>query len=144
MAKKQFELMDLLHELEKVRLEPLVIPTLMMVDPILAAIPQGAIKSFLDRQKPREGQFTILEKLVPYSPWMIKIIGVLARSKVIIGLYTLLAFILTPIIKTVVGMIKGVSKVVQLLKHFNRSSQKEKPDSKGKICHQHFEGNPPS
>ncbi len=120
MSANNFEIVDLIRELEKVNLEPLAMPALKIIDPIALAIPKGAVKNFLDQQKPSEGQFDFLGTVAPYLPGAISTLGKVAEIKPLMVVWGLLAEALAfvfrvtmPVVKVVAPIIGGVFKTVK-------------------------------
>jgi hypothetical protein len=88
---------DLVDELGKVRLVPLLVPALKIADPILGSLPRGFLRSILARKDRRDNLVKTVEAASPVLPEMIRLLGHLAESKLATGLLSLSAVILTPI-----------------------------------------------
>ena len=93
------EIKDLLDELEKVRLAPILIPVLKVSDPLMGSLPQGSLKSMIARKGTQDGLVKTVEGLAPLFPALIRFAGHLAESKLATGSLSLWANIATPIMK---------------------------------------------
>lgn len=93
------DLMELLGELEKARLAPLLIPILKVVDPLMGSLPQGALKSMMARKGTQDGLVKTVEGLAPVLPSLVRFAGHLAESKLVTGSLSLWANITTPLVK---------------------------------------------
>ena len=116
-------IIDILDELEKVRLAPLLIPVLKMGDPLLIALPQGAIKDMLARKETHADIVITVEKVVPLLPSWIRYTGHLAESKLTLSFISLIGIIATPIMKPFYPLITRISLplIGPSLKPFNAS-----------------------
>ena len=92
---------ELVDELGKVRLAPLVLPALKLLDPILCALPEGALEDMVSGRAARENLVKILEDASPLLPRIIRLAGHMAESKLTTGLLVLVAVLLTPFMKLV-------------------------------------------
>jgi hypothetical protein len=90
---------ELVDELGKVRLAPLVLPALKMLDPVLCALPEGALEDMVSGRAAREDLVKTLEDASPVLPRIIRLAGRMAESKLTTGLLALLAVVLTPFMK---------------------------------------------
>ena len=93
------EITDILDELEKVRLAPLLIPVLKASDPLMGSIPQGSLKSMMAHRGTQDGLVRTVEGLAPLLPALIKYAGHLAESRLITGAISLGVNVTTPIMK---------------------------------------------
>ena len=93
------EITDILDELEKVRLAPLLIPVLKASDPLMGSIPQGSLKSMMAHRGTQDGLVKTVEGLAPLLPALIKYAGHLAESRLITGAISLGVNVTTPIMK---------------------------------------------
>ncbi len=116
-------IIDILDELEKVRLAPLLIPVLKMGDPLLIALPQGAIKDMIARKETHADIVITVEKVVPLLPSWIRYTGHLAESKLTLSFISLIGIIATPIMKPFYPLITRISLplIGPSLKPFNAS-----------------------
>ena len=116
-------IIDILDELEKVRLAPLLIPVLKMGDPLLIALPQGAIKDMIARKETHNDIVITVEKVVPLLPSWIRYTGHLAESKLTLSFISLMGLIATPIMKPFYPLIARISipLIGPSLKPFNAS-----------------------
>ena len=110
---KKFEFIDIINELERVKLAPLILPLLKILDPVAKEIPEGAIKTYLTRLRPYEGQFRFLEKLVPYLPGIIRWTGKVASVKPVMMLFTVFAEALAFILKTIMPCLAITFRVIK-------------------------------
>jgi len=117
------QITDLLDELEKINLAPLLIPVLKMGDPLLIALPQGAIKDMIARKGTHDDIVITVEKVVPLLPSWIRYTGHLAESKLTLGFISLIGIIATPIMKPFYPLIARISipLIGPSLKPFNAS-----------------------
>ena len=79
-------IVEMLDELEKVRLTPMVVPVLTMADPVLAAMPKGSLGALFSRRDTRESLIKTVEAFSPVLPDAIKFVGHVAESKLMTGL----------------------------------------------------------
>ncbi len=116
-------IIDILDELEKVRIAPLLIPVLKMGDPLLIALPQGAIKDMIARKETHADIVITVEKVVPLLPSWIRYTGHLAESKLTLSFISLMGIIATPIMKPFYPLIARISipLIGPSLKPFNAS-----------------------
>ena len=92
-------IIDILAELEKVRLAPLLVPVLKASDPLMGSLPQGSLKSMLANKGTQNGLVKTVEGLTPLFPALIRYAGHLAESRLITGAISLGVNITTPIMK---------------------------------------------
>ena len=92
-------IIDILAELEKVRLAPLLVPVLKASDPLMGSLPQGSLKSMLAKKGTQNGLVKTVEGLTPLFPALIRYAGHLAESRLIMGAISLGVNITTPIMK---------------------------------------------
>ena len=92
-------IIDILAELEKVRLAPLLVPVLKASDPLMGSLPQGSLKSMLKNKGTQNGLVKTVEGLTPLFPALIRYAGHLAESRLITGAISLGVNITTPIMK---------------------------------------------
>lgn len=90
---------ELVDELGKVRLAPLVLPALKMLDPVLCALPEGALEDMVSGRAAREDLVKTLEDASPVLPRIIRLAGRMAESKLATGLLALMAVVLAPFMK---------------------------------------------
>jgi hypothetical protein len=93
------DLIEILDELEKVRLAPMMIPVLKMVDPLMASLPKGAVQKILSRKATRDSVIRLVERLSPSLPSLVKFAGHAADSRLVRGLLSLAAGISPPVMK---------------------------------------------
>ena len=117
---KKFEFIDIINELEQVELAPIILPCLKIVDPIAKVIPEGAIKNYLTRIRPKEGRFRFIEKLAPHLPKMVRWSGKVAAIKPLMVVFAIfaeaLALILTIIIPPITVSIRFIYRIVGFVK----------------------------
>ena len=92
-------IVEMLDELEKVRLAPIVLPALKILDPVLGALPRGFLKSVVSRPETRDSLVKTVEGLSPVLPDMIKLLGHIAESKLATGLLSLGAIVSAPFVR---------------------------------------------
>lgn len=90
---------EIVNELGKVRLAPLVLPLLRMIDPIMGALPQGSLQSIVSRKDRRDNLVKTVEAASPVLPDMIRFLGHVAESKLATGLLSLCATVSVPFLK---------------------------------------------
>lgn len=90
---------ELVDELGKVRLAPLVLPALKILDPVLCALPEKALEDMVSGRGARDDLVRILENLSPLLPRTIRLAGCMAESRLTTGLLALLAVLLAPVMK---------------------------------------------
>lgn len=93
------EITDILDELEKVKLAPILIPVLKASDPLMGALPKGSLKDMMARKGTQDGLVKTVEGLAPLLPALIKYSGHLAESRLVTGAISLGVNITTPIMK---------------------------------------------
>lgn len=93
------DLIELLGEVEKVKLAPILMPVLKLVDPLMGSMPQGALKSMMARKGTQDGLVKTVEGLAPILPGLVRFAGHLAESKLVTGVLSLSAIMLTPLMK---------------------------------------------
>ncbi|MDR9459517.1 MAG: hypothetical protein RI591_05125 [Dehalococcoidia bacterium] len=92
-------IIDILDELEKVRLAPLLVPVLKASDPLMGALPEGSLKSMMAHKGTQTDLVKTVEGLAPLFPTLIRYAGHLAESKLATGIISLMVNITTPIMK---------------------------------------------
>ena len=92
-------IVEMLDELEKARLAPIVLPALRIADPILGALPRGCLQSILSSRQTCDSLVRTVEGLSPVLPDMIRFLGHVSESKLATGLFSFWAAILAPITK---------------------------------------------
>ena len=92
-------IVEILDELEKARLAPIVLPALRIADPILGALPRGFLQSILLSRETRDSLVKTVEGLSPMLPDMIRFLGHVSQSKLTTGLFSFWAAMSTPIMK---------------------------------------------
>jgi len=90
---------EILDELEKVNLAPILMPALKMADPLLGSLPKGFLSAMLSRRETRHNLIKTVEGLSPMMPDMLRFAGHVSQSKLATGLLSLSASIATPMIK---------------------------------------------
>jgi hypothetical protein len=117
------QITDILNELEKVNLAPLLIPILKMGDPLAGALPQGSLKSMIARKETHDDLVRTVEKVAPLLPAWIRFTGHLAESKLVTSFIWLCATIATPLMKPFYPFIARLSVplIGPSLKPFNAS-----------------------
>lgn len=93
------DLIEILDELEKVNLAPILMPALKISDPLLGSLPKGFLPSMLSRKETRNSLIKTVEGLAPIMPDMIRFLGHVSESKLATGFLSLSVSISTPIIK---------------------------------------------
>jgi hypothetical protein len=93
------DFIEILDELEKVNLAPILVPALKMADPLLGSLPRGFLPSMLSRQGTRNSLIKTVAGLSPMMPDMIRFLGHISESKLATGLLSLSASISTPIMR---------------------------------------------
>jgi hypothetical protein len=116
-------IIDILAELEKIRMAPLLIPVLKMGDPLAGSLPPGSLKSMIARKETHDDLVNTVERVVPLLPSWIRFAGHLAESKLATGSISLLANVATPIMKPLYPFIAKLSVplIGPSLKPFNAS-----------------------
>ena len=92
-------IVEMLDELEKVRLAPIVLPALRIADPIMGSLPRGFLKPILSRRETQDSLVKTVESVSPVLPDMIRFLGHLSESKLATGLLSFWAAILAPIMR---------------------------------------------
>ena len=90
---------EIVDELAKVRLAPLLLPILKLIDPLMGAVPQGAMKGMMAQSGTQEGLVKTVEGLAPVLPALVRFAGNVARSRLVTGSLSLTATLLTPVVK---------------------------------------------
>lgn len=93
------EMVEIVDELGKTRLSPLVLPVLKLIDPIMGALPKGSLQTILSNRKSRERLVKTVEGASPVLLAMIRFLAHLSESRLITGLLSISATLLTPIIR---------------------------------------------
>jgi hypothetical protein len=117
------QITDILDELEKVNLAPLLIPVLKMGDPLAGALPQRSLKSMIARKETHDDLVRTVEKVAPLLLIWIRFTGHLAESKLVTSFISLCATIATPLMKPFYPFIARLSVplIGPSLKPFNAS-----------------------
>ncbi|RLC96137.1 MAG: hypothetical protein DRI40_03980 [Chloroflexi bacterium] len=92
-------LIEILNELEKVRLAPVMVPVLKMVDPLMGSLPKGAVQKIMSRKSTRQSTIRLVQRLSPSLPSLVRLGGHAADSRLIRGLLWLAAGLVTPLIE---------------------------------------------
>ena len=92
-------IVEVLDELEKTRLAPIVLPALRIADPVLGALPRGCLQSILSSRKTRDSLVRTVESLSPVLPDIIRFLGHVSESKIATGLFSFWAAISVPVMK---------------------------------------------
>lgn len=92
-------LKEVLGELGKVNLEPILTPLLKVSDPVLGALPQASLKSALSRKGAGTSLVEMTERLAPRLPRLIRFMGKLARCRFLMGALALWATVTAPMMK---------------------------------------------
>ena len=93
------DLVEVVEELGKVDLSPIMVPTLKVVDPVMGALPKGSLQSMLSRKETRDSLVSIVEALAPALPALIRFMGRVAESRLAVGLVSLWASMAAPIME---------------------------------------------
>lgn len=93
------DFIEILDELEKVNLAPILVPALKMSDPLMGSLPKGFLPAMLSRQGMRSSLIKTVEGLAPIMPDMLRFLGHVSQSKLATGFLSLSASIATPMIK---------------------------------------------
>ena len=103
------EVKDLLNELEKVNIEPLFVPTLKLIDPIMGGLPQGSVQALLsEKNQTRKNMEKLVEEIAPKLPLLIRFLGTLAESALTNFLYKTFVAISGPILKVITPLSSGL------------------------------------
>lgn len=92
-------IIDILDELEKVRLAPLLVPVLKASDPLMGSLPKGSLKSMLANKGTQNDLVKTVEGLAPLFPALIRFAGHLAESKLATGAISIVVNITALIMK---------------------------------------------
>ena len=92
-------IIDILAELEKISLEPLLIPVLKAADPLMGSLPKGSLKAMFENKGTQDGLVKTVEGMTPVLPDMIKFSGHLAESKLITGALSLIVNVMVPMMQ---------------------------------------------
>ncbi len=98
-------LIEIVDELGKVRLSPIAIPALKMVDPILASLPRGSVRAIISSTDRSNNLVGTVEAASPSLPAMIRMAGHLAESRLVTGLLSLTATLSAPMIRVIAPLI---------------------------------------
>ncbi len=93
------DLKELLDELEKVRLAPILIPFLRVYDPVMGSLPKGSLQSALSRKGTQNNLVNSVERLSSAMPAMIRFAGHLSESRLTRGTISLWAGTMAPVMK---------------------------------------------
>ena len=100
--KQAFQFIEVVNELERVELAPLILPLLKIIDPIAKAVPAGVVKEFLTHHlRPREGQFDFIGQAAPYLPRIIRWAGRAAAVKPLMQALDVIAEALALVLRVV-------------------------------------------
>ncbi len=92
-------IIDILAELEKVSLEPLLIPVLKASDPLMGSLPKGSLKTMLESKGTQDGLVKTVEGMAPLFPALIRYAGHLAESKLALSFISSMCIIVAAIMK---------------------------------------------
>jgi len=92
-------IVEMLDELEKVMLAPVMLPALKILDPVMGALPRGFMQPVLSRPETRDSLVKTVEGLSPVLPDAIKLLGHVAESKLATGLLSFWAAISAPFVR---------------------------------------------
>ena len=108
----KFQFIDVIKELERVELAPLIMPLLKIIDPIAKQIPEGTIKEFLTHIRPRENQFDLLYKVAPILPRMIRWAGKIASIKPLMVVFGIVAEVLSRVLMIAMPVVAALARAI--------------------------------
>jgi len=108
----KFQFIDVIKELERVELAPLIMPLLKIIDPIAKQIPEGIIKEFLTHIRPRENQFDLLYKVAPILPRMIRWAGKIASIKPLMVVFGIVAEVLSRVLMIAMPVVAALARAI--------------------------------
>ena len=92
-------LVEVVDALGEVRLAPVVVPILKMLDPIMGSLPQGSLQSVVSRNDRSDNLVRTVESASPALPEMIAFLGHLSESRLATGSLSLGATASAPLLK---------------------------------------------
>jgi len=108
----KFQFIDVIKELERVELAPLIMPLLKIIDPIAKQIPEGTIKEFLTHIRPRENQFNFLYKVAPILPRMVRWAGKVASIKPLMFIFGIVAEVLSRVLMIAMPVVAALARAI--------------------------------
>jgi len=108
----KFQFIDVIKELERVELAPLIMPLLKIIDPIAKQIPEGIIKEFLTHIRPRENQFDLLYKVAPILPRMVRWAGKVASIKPLMVIFGIVAEVLSRVLMMAMPVVAALARAI--------------------------------
>ena len=108
----KFQFIDVIKELERVELAPLIMPLLKIIDPIAKQIPEGTIKEFLTHIRPRENQFDLLYKVAPILPRMVRWAGKVASIKPLMVIFGIVAEVLSRVLMIAMPVVAALARAI--------------------------------
>jgi hypothetical protein len=109
---RPFQFIEVVMELERVELAPLILPLMKIIDPIAKAVPEGVVKKFLTNIRPREGQFDFVGKVAPLLPPMIRWAGRLAAIKPLMAAFGVVAEVLALVFRFIAPVLAAVIRIM--------------------------------
>jgi hypothetical protein len=109
---RQFQFIEVVNELERVELAPLILPLMKIIDPVAKAVPEGAIKQFLNNIHPHEGQFDFINRVAPLLPPMIRWAGRLAAIKPLMAAFGVFAEALALVLRFIAPVLAVVTRMI--------------------------------
>ena len=93
------EIKEILGELEKVDLVPIIMPALRISDPVMGCLPKGSLESLTSGTQRQDDLARMVEGMVPVMPTLIRFLGNVSQSKVAAGVLSICASVSTPFVK---------------------------------------------
>ncbi|MBE0481066.1 MAG: hypothetical protein IBX68_08810 [Dehalococcoidia bacterium] len=90
------DLVELVDELGRVRLAPIVLPVLKLADPVMGALPEWSLQSTLAGGEIRDSIVKTVESLSPVLIDAIRFLGHVSESRLATGLLSFTAAVLAP------------------------------------------------
>lgn len=101
-SKSTFQFTEVVNELERVELAPLILPLMKIIDPIAKAVPEGVVRDFMTHHlRPRDGQFDFIGTMAPYLPRIIRWAGRAAAIKPLMLALDIMAEALALVLKAI-------------------------------------------
>jgi hypothetical protein len=108
----KFQFIDVIKELERVELAPLIMPLLKIIDPIAKQIPEGTIREFLTHIRPLENQFNFLYKVAPILPRMVRWAGKVASIKPLMVVFGIVAEVLSRVLMIAMPVVAALARAI--------------------------------